>query len=290
MAEENLSYMEQQKKLHKNAYNRRTDEDDNHLTKLFLEEKYSLEQLAEIFWRNIWWIEARLIKLWLIEDNWKYSQRTKEDDKLLIHLYKEEWYSIEALAKIFEKDYGWINARLKKLWLIDWSSTNEKKEKKLSQAEKSAHTLDAELFSALKQKRLEIAQRNNVPAFIICYDYTLEFIVEKKPLTKEQMTDIPWIKEIKFEKYWEEFIQTIKALLATYDENGFNIKTWRHKDNGDYYNNRWFNIDWINKDTWEKRDNEWFDIKWFHKDTWELYNSKWYDMNWNKKDSHTMNI
>jgi hypothetical protein len=121
---------------------------------------------------------------------------------------------------------------------------------------------------------------------MVCYDYTLEFIVKRKPLTREQMINIPWIKEIKFEKYWEEFIQPIKTLLATYDENGFNIKTRRHKDNWDYYNSRWFNIEWINKNTWEKRDNEWFDIKWFHKDTWELYNSKWYDMNWNKKDSN----
>ena len=152
--------------------------------------------------------------------------------------------------------------------------------KESSATENFEHTLEMETFKALKIKRLKLAK--NKPAYMVCEDYTLHFMAENRPLTKWQMMNIPWIKDAKFDWYWEEFIKTIKAVLTYYDNHNFNIKTKRHADTWGFYDNRWFSIDWINKETWTKWDLQWYDIDWYHKDTWTKFNPKWYDIDWNR--------
>lgn len=45
-----------------------------------------------------------------------YNKWSKDDDEQLIKLYNE-WKSINELMSIFNRNFWWINARLKKLWL-----------------------------------------------------------------------------------------------------------------------------------------------------------------------------
>lgn len=213
--------------------------------------------------------------------------RSNEDKEMLRHLFKDKWYPLKSLAEIFWRTEKWIAYRLQYMWLVDNAEEFLKEQskpeiKESSSTENFEHTLDMEMFKALKIKRLKLAQRINKPAYYICYDYTLEYMAENKPLNREEMMNIPWIKDVKFDWYWEEFIKTIKAVLTYYDNHYFNIKTKRHADDWSFYNKRWFNIDWINKETWTKWDLQWFDIDWNHKETWTKYNPNWYDINWNK--------
>lgn len=211
--------------------------------------------------------------------------RSREDVEMLRHLYKDKWYSIKMLADLFWRTEKWIAYRLQYLGLIDDAEEFLKQQSKPEIKESSAtenfeHTLEMETFKALKIKRLKLAK--NRPAYMICEDYTLHFMAENRPLTKREMMNIPWIKDVKLDLYWEEFIKTIKAVLTYYDEHWFNIKTKRHKDDWSFYDKRWFSIEWINRETWDKWDNQWYDIDWIHKDTWTRFNSNWYDIDWNK--------
>lgn len=70
---------------------------------------------------------------------------------------------------------------------------------------------DEDLFEKLKTKRLEIAQRESVPAYVIFHNTTLEFLTRLKPATVEDGKTIRGIGEAKAEKYLGEFIEVIAA-------------------------------------------------------------------------------
>lgn len=70
---------------------------------------------------------------------------------------------------------------------------------------------DEALFEKLKKKRLEIAQRESVPAYVIFHNTTLEFLTRLKPATVEDGRNIRGIGEAKAEKYLAEFIEVIAA-------------------------------------------------------------------------------
>jgi len=54
--------------------------------------------------------------------------------------------------------------------------------------------------------RLEIAQKDGVPPYIVFSDKTLKELSIKVPHTKEEMLEIHGVGEVKFERYGEEFL------------------------------------------------------------------------------------
>ncbi len=69
---------------------------------------------------------------------------------------------------------------------------------------------DEALFEKLKKKRLEIAQRESVPAYVIFHNTTLEFLTRLKPVSVEEGKDIRGIGQAKADKYLAEFIEVIE--------------------------------------------------------------------------------
>lgn len=70
---------------------------------------------------------------------------------------------------------------------------------------------DETLFAKLKQKRLEIAQREGVPAYVVFPNKTLEFLTRLKPHSYEAGIKIRGIGEAKAEKYLPEFLAVIRS-------------------------------------------------------------------------------
>ena len=63
------------------------------------------------------------------------------------------------------------------------------------------------LFKALRQKRLEIAKRENLPPYVIFHDKTLQEMARLKPKNAEQFLQIQGVGESKLKKYGEEFME-----------------------------------------------------------------------------------
>ncbi len=63
-------------------------------------------------------VKLNIIEQQKIKHENAYNKWSKNDDEQLIKLYNE-WKSIKELMSIFNRNYWWINMRLKKLWLID---------------------------------------------------------------------------------------------------------------------------------------------------------------------------
>lgn len=72
---------------------------------------------------------------------------------------------------------------------------------------------DLELFENLRALRKELAQKEEVPAYIIMSDKILHLISSSKPVTVEQFGTISGIGEYKQEKYGKQFTNCIKEYL-----------------------------------------------------------------------------
>lgn len=71
--------------------------------------------------------------------------------------------------------------------------------------------IDQELFQALRKKRTELALEKGVPAYIIFGDKTLRDIAAKKPVTKEDFSEIYGVGENKMKSYADIFIKIVKV-------------------------------------------------------------------------------
>ncbi len=66
------------------------------------------------------------------------------------------------------------------------------------------------LFDALRAKRLELAQAQDVPAYVVFNDRSLAEMAERRPASKEDFADISGVGASKLERYAETFLAVIR--------------------------------------------------------------------------------
>ncbi len=74
--------------------------------------------------------------------------------------------------------------------------------------------IDRQLFVKLKQLRKQIAEDENVPAFVIFSDATLADMTEKMPGDKTEFIGVTGVGQAKLERYGEAFITLIEDYLG----------------------------------------------------------------------------
>lgn len=84
-----------------------------------------------------------------------------------------------------------------------------KKKRRESRVE-NVNEEDQKLFEALRLKRKEIAQAQNVPPYIIFHDSVLWELVKQKPKALLDMSNISGIGAVKMERYAETFFQVLQ--------------------------------------------------------------------------------
>src|SRR5699024_2762286 len=77
---------------------------------------------------------------------------------------------------------------------------------------------DEQLFSILRTLRKEMADRDNVPPYVLFSDMTLKECCRYFPETKEDMLDIKGIGEKKFETYGPPFLEKIITWRKKYPD------------------------------------------------------------------------
>jgi ATP-dependent DNA helicase RecQ len=73
---------------------------------------------------------------------------------------------------------------------------------------------NAALWEALRSKRKEIADAQDMPPYIIFHDATLMAMMEAKPADLKQMASLPGVGERKLKLYGELFLAVVKAFAA----------------------------------------------------------------------------
>ncbi len=73
-----------------------------------------------------------------------------------------------------------------------------------------ASEADRALWEALRARRAELAREQGVPPYVIFHDATLMEMVERRPLSEEQMGRISGVGERKLARYAEPFLEVIR--------------------------------------------------------------------------------
>ncbi len=105
-----------------------------------------------------------------------------------------------------------------KKMLMKISNNNAGVEMKLNK-EKVYVKIDNDLLNKLKETRLEIAQKDGVPAFVVFSDSTLIDMCSKHPKTNEEMLEVSGVGEFKLQKYGKQFLD---VLLRVEDKRQIN--------------------------------------------------------------------
>ena len=74
-------------------------------------------------------------------------------------------------------------------------------------------SIDETLLDSLRQLRKQIAEREKTPAYIIFSDDSIEDMVDKKPITLNQFSDIRGVGQIKLDRYGKVFVALIRFVL-----------------------------------------------------------------------------
>ncbi|HEX8843521.1 MAG TPA: HRDC domain-containing protein [Pyrinomonadaceae bacterium] len=74
---------------------------------------------------------------------------------------------------------------------------------------------ERDAVASLKKWRLQTANREHVPAYMICPDRTLEHLVMERPATVEALVSIHGLGESKIARYGEELMEALKTALIT---------------------------------------------------------------------------
>jgi ATP-dependent DNA helicase RecQ len=70
---------------------------------------------------------------------------------------------------------------------------------------------DEALFESLRALRREIADREEVPAYVVFHDATLWDMVAKRPGTPEELLEVTGVGVKKAEKYGDEFVALLNG-------------------------------------------------------------------------------
>ena len=83
-------------------------------------------------------------------------------------------------------------------------------EKKTGRCSTCPASYDEELFERLRSWRRQRAESENVPAFVVFTDATLQLIAEHKPATEAGLLKISGIGKSKLERYGEDVLELLR--------------------------------------------------------------------------------
>jgi len=122
--------------------------------------------------------------------------------------------------------------------LVSLASIEERAQKELAEKNPPSKRQEAgeELFSRLRELRMEIARKNNIPPYIVFTDATLDEMAATMPATKDQMKKITGVGDKKYSRYGKQFIQAITDFIKEMDKRGAKVSGSTQDVTFAYYN------------------------------------------------------
>lgn len=116
------------------------------------------------------------------------------------------------------RDESWYNGSTssddsRDLWSSASSSNQSYTPHRTFRPSESETILNETLFDALRKLRAQLAEKENVPAYQIFSDKSLNEMVQLKPKTLERFSEINGVGSLKLEKYGKLFTNLIKFVL-----------------------------------------------------------------------------
>jgi ATP-dependent DNA helicase RecQ len=99
--------------------------------------------------------------------------------------------------------------RAKRHLELTWSAEPSRFLRELGVAEPERPAADDPVVKALKAWRLERARRDEVPAFVVFHDSTLEEIARRRPRELWELAKVSGVGPTKLERYGDEVLQAL---------------------------------------------------------------------------------
>ena len=80
-----------------------------------------------------------------------------------------------------------------------------------SKATESLNIEDEELMQALRDLRHTLAQKQDVPAYVVFHDRTLREMAALRPRTREGLAEIHGVGDTKLDRYGEQFLECLRG-------------------------------------------------------------------------------
>lgn len=97
---------------------------------------------------------------------------------------------------------------------VDLIQVKIKEDKKTSLVNETEHPYLPDLLDNLKKIRMSIAQKENVPPYVVFADSTLVELATFLPLTADDMLKISGVGDVKYDKYGARFMKEIQTYCA----------------------------------------------------------------------------
>ncbi len=118
----------------------------------------------------------------------------------------------------------------KKVKLVKVSEIEKKKQKskepKRIKIINKTEQFSNDLFERLRTLRKEIANKENIPPYVVFSNAVLEDLCSEKPITVDNLTDISGIGEFKAAKYGQSFVNEIDKFIKESDEEKIKGSTY----------------------------------------------------------------
>jgi len=116
----------------------------------------------------------------------------------------------------------YVTTQAKELLLGKASLSIKERSYKSSPSSKTrqvSHHVDQELYEALREVRYELAQAENVPAYVIFSNKSLEDMASKRPKNAEEFLEVEGVGPVKADKYAGQFLPVIQEFTERKREN-----------------------------------------------------------------------
>jgi ATP-dependent DNA helicase RecQ len=98
--------------------------------------------------------------------------------------------------------------------LVKYRHYQDREKVKIPKEAPEKAELNQTLFDRLKQLRRTIADQNNIPAYIVFSDKTLQDMTEKMPTDKISMLEVNGVAQQKFATYGQQFLDEISRYMS----------------------------------------------------------------------------
>lgn len=111
------------------------------------------------------------------------------------------------------------NGKTIKMAKADWSFAKKTQETFEPRVTKQKQ-FETALFEHLRQLRKQIAEKEQIPAYVVFSDATLKEMTEKLPVNERQLETVSGVGREKLQRYGETFTQTIRKFMLHATETG----------------------------------------------------------------------
>lgn len=132
--------------------------------------------------------------------------------QLVMQGYLEIYYHEGSRLVVTEKGRN-VLFESEDVQLVDINNGQDNKFKPAPKMPSIRDQVSDRLFEKLRATRMQIAEENNIPPYVVFSDKTLHQMAAEKPMFENELLEVSGVGQVKLEKYGDDFMFTIRDFV-----------------------------------------------------------------------------